>query len=106
MVAHDLVAVADRQRACAEVERGYSPHANRSGAQKGAATLRVMLIEDDATYAWLVEEMLVEAFGGDDIDVAKFDSLGEATKETGIVDCALVDLSLPDSSGLGVIDTV
>ena len=73
---------------------------------KGAATLRLMLIEDDRTYAWLVEEMLVEAFAGDEIEVAKFDSLGAATKEARMVDCALVDLSLPDSSGLGVIDTV
>jgi len=65
-----------------------------------------MLIEDDATYAWLVEEMLVEAFAGGHLEVAKFDSLGAATAETRVVDCALVDLSLPDSSGLGVIDTL
>src|SRR5215212_7849684 len=73
---------------------------------KAAPGLRVMLIEDDRTYAWLVEEMLVEAFAGVGVDVVSFGSLAEATEETRVVDCALVDLSLPDASGLGVIDTV
>ena len=73
---------------------------------KGAATLRVMLIEDDRTYAWLVEEMLADAFAGDHLDIASFASLGEAIKESRVVDCALVDLSLPDASGIGIIDTV
>jgi DNA-binding NtrC family response regulator len=68
--------------------------------------LRVMLIEDDRTYAWLVEEMLVEAFAGDPVEVESFDSLASATAEDGSVDCALVDLSLPDANGLGVIDSV
>jgi serine phosphatase RsbU (regulator of sigma subunit)/anti-sigma regulatory factor (Ser/Thr protein kinase)/DNA-binding NarL/FixJ family response regulator len=65
-----------------------------------------MLIEDDRTYAWLVEEMLVEAFGADALDVVSFGSLAEATAANGAVDCALVDLSLPDASGLGVIETM
>ena len=65
-----------------------------------------MLIEDDRTYAWLVEEMLVEAFPSEDMDVQTFGSLEEATAETRAVDCALVDLSLPDASGMRVIETV
>jgi serine phosphatase RsbU (regulator of sigma subunit)/anti-sigma regulatory factor (Ser/Thr protein kinase)/DNA-binding NarL/FixJ family response regulator len=73
---------------------------------KGAATLRIMLIEDDRTYAWLVEEMLVEAFSGDTVEVVSFGSLAAATEEREVVDCALVDLSLPDASGMTVIDTV
>lgn len=73
---------------------------------KGAVALRLMLIEDDRSYAWLVEEMLVEAFGSDQLDVASFGSLAEATAETRALDCALVDLSLPDASGLEIIDTV
>jgi serine phosphatase RsbU (regulator of sigma subunit)/ActR/RegA family two-component response regulator len=73
---------------------------------RGAAALRLMLIEDDRSYAWLVEEMLREAFAGESIDVVTFGSLSEATGETKVVDCALVDLSLPDASGLGVLDTV
>src|SRR4051812_6709651 len=74
--------------------------------ESGAATLRLMLIEDDRTYAWLVEEMLVEAFSGETLDVISFGSLAAATEETRLVDCALVDLSLPDASGLGVVDSV
>ena len=65
-----------------------------------------MLIEDDRTYAWLVEEMLVEAFPSEDMDVQTFGSLAEATAEPRAVDCALVDLSLPDAAGMRVIDTV
>jgi serine phosphatase RsbU (regulator of sigma subunit)/anti-sigma regulatory factor (Ser/Thr protein kinase)/DNA-binding NarL/FixJ family response regulator len=73
---------------------------------KGAATLRVMLIEDDRTYAWLVQEMLVEAFPGEEVDVASFGSLADAAAERRVVDCALVDLSLPDARGLEIVDTV
>src|SRR5215218_7237537 len=73
---------------------------------KGTSTLRVMLIEDDRTYAWLVEEMLVEAFNRDAVDVVSFGSLAAAIEKTGAVDCALVDLSLPDASGMSVIDAV
>ena len=65
-----------------------------------------MLIEDDRDYAWLVQEMLTEAFGDDELDVASFGSLAEATADTRAVDCALVDLSLPDASGLTIIDRV
>lgn len=65
-----------------------------------------MLIEDDRTYAWLVEEMLVEAFPSEDMDVQTCGSLAEATGDPGTVDCALVDLSLPDASGMHVIETV
>ena len=73
---------------------------------RGASSMRVMLLEDDRTYAWLVEEMLVEAFGSDGLDVVSFGSLSAATEDTSIVDCALVDLSLPDASGMTVIETV
>lgn len=73
---------------------------------ESTATLRVMLIEDDRTYAWLVEEMLVEAFSGDTIEVVSFGSLTAATEQQNVVDCALVDLSLPDASGITVIETV
>jgi serine phosphatase RsbU (regulator of sigma subunit)/anti-sigma regulatory factor (Ser/Thr protein kinase)/DNA-binding NarL/FixJ family response regulator len=73
---------------------------------KTPVTMRVMLIEDDRTYAWLVEEMLVEAFGSRTVEVVSFGSLAAAADEHGRVDCALVDLSLPDSHGLTVIDAV
>src|SRR4051795_419039 len=65
-----------------------------------------MLIEDDRTYAWLVEEMLVEVFGAEVLEVVSFGSLAGAIEGRSAVDCALVDLSLPDASGLNVVDTV
>src|SRR4051812_34230826 len=65
-----------------------------------------MLIEDDRTYAWLVEEMLVEAFGAEVLEVVSFGLLAGAVEGRSAVDCALVDLSLPDASGLNVVDTV
>jgi serine phosphatase RsbU (regulator of sigma subunit)/anti-sigma regulatory factor (Ser/Thr protein kinase)/DNA-binding NarL/FixJ family response regulator len=66
--------------------------------------LRVMLIEDDRTYACLVEEMLAAAFAGERVEVACFGSLAAATEQTRSADCALVDLSLPERDGLGGID--
>jgi serine phosphatase RsbU (regulator of sigma subunit)/FixJ family two-component response regulator/anti-sigma regulatory factor (Ser/Thr protein kinase) len=65
-----------------------------------------MLIEDDRAYAWLVQEMLVEALPGDKPEVVSFESLGAALEAQPPVDCALVDLSLPDANGLGVLDRV
>src|SRR4051812_4242613 len=50
--------------------------------------------------------MLVDAFRGETLDVVSFGSLAEATEQARVVDCALVDLSLPDASGLGVVDSV
>jgi serine phosphatase RsbU (regulator of sigma subunit)/DNA-binding NarL/FixJ family response regulator len=88
------------------VDLDTTDHPPPDPVPKETATLRVMLIEDDRTYAWLVEEMLVDAFRGDHLDVASFGSLGAATEEKRLVDCALVDLSLPDATGLEVIESV
>jgi serine phosphatase RsbU (regulator of sigma subunit)/anti-sigma regulatory factor (Ser/Thr protein kinase)/FixJ family two-component response regulator len=68
--------------------------------------MHVMLIEDDRTYAWLVEEMLTDAFPSDELNIASFDSLRAALKEPPNVDCALVDMSLPDAKGLEILDAV
>lgn len=68
--------------------------------------VRVVLIEDDRQYAWLVEEMLRETFAGDHISVKTFGSLGDAVAGVDDADCALVDLSLPDARGLPVLDAV
>lgn len=65
-----------------------------------------MLIEDDRTYAWLVEEMLVEAFPSETLEIASHASLREAAGQSDHIDCALVDLSLPDASGMTIIDAV
>lgn len=64
------------------------------------------MIEDDPSYAWLVEEMLRESFRGEDLVVEAFDAVESATAEPRVVDCALVDLSLPDRKGIDVIDAV
>jgi serine phosphatase RsbU (regulator of sigma subunit)/DNA-binding response OmpR family regulator/anti-sigma regulatory factor (Ser/Thr protein kinase) len=73
---------------------------------EGGAQLRVVVIEDNSDYAWLVQEMLNDAFGRDAISVRSFESLREAEAGLGGADCALVDLSLPDGSGLEVIERV
>ncbi len=65
-----------------------------------------MLIEDDRDYAWLVKEMLVEAFPGEQVEVTSLGSLSELDGAPPAVECALVDMSLPDASGVEIIDTV
>lgn len=71
-----------------------------------AAPLRVVVIEDNSDYAYLVGEMLNDAFGRDSVTVDSFGSLAEAVGGLDGAACALVDLSLPDSSGLGIIEHV
>src|SRR3954449_1346853 len=92
---------------------GGDPFAKRRGAdtvrrplRKGPSALRLMLIEDDRSYAWLVEEMLREAFTAEVLDVVSFGTLGELDITADAFDCALVDLSLPDASGLAIVDAV
>ena len=74
--------------------------------EKGAAALHLMLIEDDRSYAWLVEEMLTDAFTDADVEVHTFGTLAEATREPPLVDCALVDMSLPDANGVMIVEAV
>src|SRR4051794_5529473 len=92
---------------------GGDPFAKLRGAdtvrrplRKGPSALRRMLIEDDRSYAWLVEEMLREAFTAEVLDVVSFGTLGELVTTADAFDCALVDLSLPDASGLAIVDAV
>ena len=72
----------------------------------GLEHLHLVLIEDSAEYAWLVEEMLADAFGRDEVKFSTFTTLGEATPALGEADCVLVDLGLPDVSGLEVVERV
>ncbi|MFI6598878.1 PP2C family protein-serine/threonine phosphatase [Nonomuraea sp. NPDC050536] len=70
-----------------------------------SVSLTLLLIEDDAGDAFLVEELLKEADAPPRIVWAR--SLTEARpKLTSEIQCVLVDLSLPDASGLEALEEV
>jgi serine phosphatase RsbU (regulator of sigma subunit) len=71
----------------------------RSADADPARRLRVLLVEDDPGDAFLVQELLVEARAPVDLEIAT--SMAEAIPRLGVVDCVLLDLGLPDASGLG-----
>jgi diguanylate cyclase (GGDEF)-like protein len=62
---------------------------------------RFLLIEDSPDYAALVEQMLRDAFGGK-VEVLHEELLSGARQALAelSIDCVLLDLSLPDASGL------
>lgn len=60
--------------------------------------LRVLLVEDDAGDAFLVSELLAEADAP--VDLRTAESMAEALPQLSEVDCVLLDLDLPDASGL------
>src|SRR3954463_873584 len=68
--------------------------------------LRVVIVEDDPDYAWLVQEMLRDAFAGGQLELIAFGTLAEMRAEPLVADCALVDLSLPDAGGLEILEAV
>ena len=64
--------------------------------------LRVLLVEDDEGDAFLVRELLLDA--DSDVDLVRARSLAEARSLAGDrVDCVLLDLGLPDASGLSAL---
>jgi len=63
-----------------------------------ADTVRVLLVEDDDGDAFLVSELLDEAVTP--VEMLRARTLAEAEAEVGRVDCVLLDLGLPDASGL------
>jgi serine phosphatase RsbU (regulator of sigma subunit)/anti-sigma regulatory factor (Ser/Thr protein kinase)/FixJ family two-component response regulator len=75
-------------------------------ARKPSAALQLVLVEDDRDYAWLVEEMLREAFPDGGMRVSTFRSLAALRPAEEPTDCLLVDLSLPDGRGLEVLNSV
>jgi serine phosphatase RsbU (regulator of sigma subunit) len=64
---------------------------------------RLLLVEDDDGDAFLVEELLLEAGGG--FEIVRARSLAEARKavQTESFGCVLLDLGLPDGTGLEVV---
>lgn len=67
---------------------------------------RVLLVEDDEGDAYLVEELLRDAEEGFALARARSVSEASVALRRGIVDCALVDLGLPDAQGLDALTAV
>jgi serine phosphatase RsbU (regulator of sigma subunit) len=68
------------------------------GTPAPVESLRVLLVEDDDGDAFLVQELLDEAVSS--VELVRARTLAEAEAEVGRVDCVLLDLGLPDASGL------
>jgi DNA-binding response OmpR family regulator len=68
--------------------------------------MRVLLVEDDEGDAFLVRELLLDA--GSDVDLLRARSIAEAAAHLvdSSVDCVLLDLGLPDASGLDALRSV
>lgn len=68
-------------------------------APAGSSALLVMLVEDDEGDAFLVREQLLDA--GSDLELLRVRSLAEAVQVLPDgVDCVLLDLGLPDATGM------
>lgn len=69
-------------------------------------TLSLLLVEDDRADAILVEELIAEAV--DDIRVVWAQSIAQAERELSSTrpDCVLLDLNLPDASGMDALDRI
>ena len=63
-----------------------------------AEQVRILLVEDDDGDAFLIEELLREAGGGVEVQRARL--LADARKLVPDATCLLLDLGLPDSTGL------
>ena len=68
------------------------------GTAAPVESLRVLLVEDDDGDAFLVKELLDEAVS--QVELLRARTLAEAEAEVSRVDCVLLDLGLPDASGL------
>ncbi|HEY8202995.1 MAG TPA: response regulator, partial [Actinomycetota bacterium] len=67
---------------------------------------RVLLVEDDDGDAFLVEELLLEA--DEHFDLLRARSIADAIGmlAAGGVQCIILDLDLPDASGLEAVQTI
>src|SRR5258707_5691519 len=68
--------------------------------------LSLLLVEDDRGDALLVEELIADANA--DIRVVWVRSMADAERELAIVrpDCVLLDLKLPDATGISALDRI
>lgn len=64
--------------------------------------LRLLLVEDDPSDAFLVTELLDEASAPIDVTIAR--SIAEAIAMVGDADCVMLDLGLPDAHGLDALE--
>lgn len=65
--------------------------------------LHVLLVEDDPGDATLIRELLHEASGGVDVEWVDYLAKGIDRAVSGDLDVVLLDLSLPDSTGLSTV---
>lgn len=89
-----------RRRPAVQADQGLGSTGDRS--------LRLVVVENSADYAALVERMLVEGFGPG-IEIVRADSLASAVSalaEQSPIDAILLDLSLPDAAGLKALGAV
>lgn len=72
----------------------------------GGNRLSVLLVEDDRGDAILVEELIADA--GADITCAWAQSVAEAERELALAhpDCVLLDLNLPDATGITALERI
>jgi len=70
-------------------------------------TLRVLIVEDNAQYAYLIREYLHLSHGAQ-FEADRAECLGEALQrlEQDVFDLILLDLDLPDSKGLDTLDAL
>jgi diguanylate cyclase (GGDEF)-like protein len=76
------------------------------GSTDSHRPLHLLLVEDGPEYALLVEEMLREAFDDLDLTYRARISDAESALRAGGIDCVLLDLGLPDASGLEGLERV
>ncbi|PSK92282.1 serine phosphatase RsbU (regulator of sigma subunit) [Murinocardiopsis flavida] len=84
---------------------GPASAAAGSGAAAGPDTIEILLVEDDPQDAFLVEELLADTPLNSSITwVASLDAARPYLR--GFRGCVLLDLNLPDATGLGVLREV
>jgi serine phosphatase RsbU (regulator of sigma subunit) len=66
--------------------------------------IRLLLVEDDDGDALIVSELLIDS--GEHIETDRVTSVGAALPFIDKVDCALVDLGLPDANGLAALQSL